>query len=323
MNAFRRMAAALACAASLAVPAVAHAAWPEKPIKVIVTFPAGGMTDVLARTVGQKLQERLGQPVVVDNRGGTGGSIGAAAAAKMPNDGYNLVFANVGAMTLNTVLYKNLGYDPLKDFDPVCTVAAVPNFLLVHPDSPYKTLDDLIKAARAKPGHITYSSTGIGASPWLGSELLKKMARVDITEVTFKGAGAALTAVLGKQTDWVLDAASAIQMVKGGRARALGVTSSQRVPAMADVPTIAEQGYPGFDVVAWYGFWAPAGTPPEVVKRLNAEVNAILKLPDVVEKLGGVGAQLMGGNVEDFRAFHRAEFDKWVTFVKEQGIKPQ
>jgi tripartite-type tricarboxylate transporter receptor subunit TctC len=261
--------------------------------------------------------------VVIDNRGGTGGSIGAAAAAKMPNDGYNLVFANVGAMTLNTVLYKNLGYDPLKDFDPVCTVAAVPNFLLVHPESPYKTLDDLIKAARAKPGHITYSSTGIGASPWLGSELLKKMARVDITEVTFKGAGAALTAVLGKQTDWVLDAASAIQMVKGGRARALGVTSSQRVPAMADVPTIAEQGYPGFDVVAWYGFWAPAGTPPEVVKRLNAEINAILKLPDVVEKLGGVGAQLMGGNVEDFRTFHRAEFDKWVTFVKEQGIKPQ
>lgn len=323
MNAFRRMAAALACAASLAVPAGVSAAWPEKPIKVIVTFPAGGMTDVLARTVGQKLQERLGQPVIIDNRGGTGGSIGAAAAAKTANDGYNLVFANVGAMTLNTVLYKNLGYDPLKDFDPVATVAAVPNFLLVHPDSPYKTLDDLVKAARAKPGHITYSSTGIGASPWLGSELLKKMAKVDITEVTFKGAGAALTAVLGKQTDWVLDAASAIQMVKGGRARALGVTSSQRVPAMADVPTIAEQGYPGFDVVAWYGFWAPAGTPPEVVKRLNAEVNAILKLPDVAEKLNGVGAQLMGGSVEEFRAFHRAEFDKWVTFVKEQGIKPQ
>lgn len=323
MNAIRKMGAALACAVALVAPSGAVAAYPDKPIRVIVTFPAGGMTDVLARLVGQKLQERLGQPVVIDNRGGTGGSIGASAAAKTANDGYNLVFANVGAMTLNTALYKNVGYDPLKDFDPVCTVAAVPNFLLVHPESPYNTLDQMIAAARAKPGEITYSSTGIGASPWLGSELLKKMAKADITEITFKGAGPALTAVLGKQTDWVLDAASAIQMVKAGRARPLGVTSIKRVPAMDTVPTIAEQGYPGFDVVAWYGFWTPAGTPPEITRKLNAEINAILKLPDVVERLNGVGAQIMGGSVEDFRTFHRAEFDKWVTFIQEKGIKPQ
>jgi tripartite-type tricarboxylate transporter receptor subunit TctC len=298
--------------------------YPDKPIKLIVTFPAGGMTDILARIVGQGLAERLGQPVIIDNRGGMGGSIGVQAAVKAAADGYTLVFANVGAFTLNTVLYKDLGYDPMKDFDPVATVAAVPNFLVVPTASPYKSLADIVAAARAKPGTLTYASTGIGASPYLGAELLKHMAKVDITEISYKAAIPSVLDVISGQVNMTFNAVGfMIPHIKGGRLRALGVTSLQRVSAMPDVPTIAEQGYPGFDVVAWYGIWTRSGTPPEIVRKLNAEIDAILKLPEVIERMNGMGAQIMGGSVEGFAAFHRSEFDKWTTFIRSTGIKAQ
>lgn len=310
-------------AALIGVGQGALAAYPEKPIRLIVTFPAGGMTDILGRLVGQKLTERLGQPVVVDNRGGMGGSLGAQAAAKAAPDGYTLVFANVGAFTLNTVLYKDIGYNPMKDFDPVIPAAAVPNFLVVSVSSPYKSLDELVAAARAKPGTLTYASTGIGASPYLGAELLKRMAKVDITEVTYKGASPAFLDVLSGRVDMVFDAPFAMANIKSGKVRALGVSGLKRVAAMSEVPTIAEQGYPGFDVVAWYGIWAPAGTPPEIVRKLNTEIDGILKWPEVIERMNGMGAEIMGGSVEAFAAFHRSEFDKWTTFLRNTNIKAQ
>jgi tripartite-type tricarboxylate transporter receptor subunit TctC len=318
------MLAALAAAALIASPIGALAAYPEKPVKFVVTFPAGGMTDLLARNVANELAKRLGQPVVIDNRGGMGGSIGAQVGAKAPADGYTLTFANVGAMTLNTVIYKDIGYDPLKDFVPVVGVAAVPNVVAVPANSPYKTLAELVEDARRNPGKLSYASTGTGASPWMGTELLKSMAKIDVLEIPFKGAGPALMETIAGRTAFVFDAvASSIPQIKAGTIRALGVSSAKRVAAAPEIATIAEQGYPGFDVVAWYGLWAPAGTPREVVQRLNREVGAILKSPEMREKFNGMGAEIMTGSVEEFTAYHRAEYDRWTTFLRNSGIKPQ
>jgi len=302
----------------------AAAAYPEKPIRLIVTFPAGGVTDILGRTIAQKLTERLGQPVIVENRSGMGGSIGTQVVARAAPDGYTLVLSNAGSFTLNTVLYKELGYNPLKDFDPVISVAAVTNILVVPGSSPYRTLAELISAARANPGSLSYAGTGIGASPYLCAELLKQMAKVDITEVTYKGAAPALIDVLSGQVNMIFEAgATAMPHIKSGKLRALGASSLKRVAALPDVPTIAEQGYPGFDVAAWFGIWAPAGTPPEILHKLNTEIDAILKLPDVVERLTGLGVDIMGGSREAFAAYHRSEFDKWTTFLRNTGIKAQ
>ncbi len=302
----------------------ALAAYPEKPIRLIVTFPAGGVTDILGRTVAQKLSERLGQPVVVDNRSGMGGSIGTQAAAKAAADGYTLVLSNSGSFTLNTVLYKDVGYNPIKDFDPVIFVASVTNVLVVPASSPYKTLADLIAAARARPGAINYAGTGIGASPYLGAELLKVMAKVDITEVTYKGAAPALIDVLSGQVDMIFEAtATSFPYIKSGKLRPLGVSGLRRVNALPEVPTIAEQGYQGFDVLAWFGIWTPAGTPADITRRLNSEIDAILKLPDVVERMNAMGVELMGGSAEAFAAYHRSEFDKWTSFIRNTGIKAQ
>jgi tripartite-type tricarboxylate transporter receptor subunit TctC len=316
--------AALAAAALIASPVAALAAYPDKPVKFVVTFPAGGMTDLLARNVANELSKRLGQPVVIDNRGGMGGSIGGQVGAKAPADGYTFTFANVGAMTLNTVIYKDIGYDPLKDFVPVVGVAAVPNVVAVPASSPYKTLAELVEDARKNPGKLSYASTGTGASPWMGTELLKSMAKIDVLEIPFKGAGPALMETIAGRTAFVFDAvASSIPQIKGGKIRALGVSSAKRVAAAPDIPTIAEQGYPGFDVVAWYGLWAPAGTPPEVVQRVNREVQSILKSPEMQEKFNGMGAEVMSGSVEEFTAYHRAEYDRWTKFLRNSGIKPQ
>jgi tripartite-type tricarboxylate transporter receptor subunit TctC len=195
--------AALAAAALIASPVAALAAYPDKPVKFVVTFPAGGMTDLLARNVANELSKRLGQPVVIDNRGGMGGSIGGQVGAKAPADGYTFTFANVGAMTLNTVIYKDIGYDPLKDFVPVVGVAAVPNVVAVPASSPYKTLAELVEDARKNPGKLSYASTGTGASPWMGTELLKSMAKIDVLEIPFKGAGPALMETIAGRTAFV------------------------------------------------------------------------------------------------------------------------
>lgn len=300
------------------------AAYPEKPIRIIVPYPPGGMTDVFARTIGVKLTEKLGQPVVIDNRAGAGGTIGTNVAAKATADGYTLVLGTFGTHAVNHALVEKLPYHPLDDFAQIIPIAAVPNVLVVPVTSQTKNLSDIISRARAKPGELSHASTGIGASPSLSLALLKKMANVDILEVMYKGGAPALTAVIAGEVTMGFDAVgTSIPQIKAGTLRPLAVSSSRRVKALPDVPTIAESGYPGFDVVAWYALWAPAGTPSGIVRKLNEEINLILEMPDVSSRFIGLGAEIMGGTVDEFSKFHRAEFDRWTAFIRSTGIKIQ
>lgn len=302
----------------------ALAAYPEKPIRIIVPYPPGGMTDILARAIGQKLGDKLGQPVVIDNRAGAGGTIGSNVAAKSTPDGYTLVLGTFGTHAVNYALVEKLPYHPLKDFAPVIPIATVPNVLVVPVTSPIMSLADLIAQARARPGQLSHASTGIGASPQLSLQLLKIMAKVDILEVMYKGGAPALTDLLAGHVTMAFDAVgTSIPQIKGGKLRPLAVSGIRRVKALPEVPTIAESGYPGFDVAAWYALWAPAGTPADVVRKLNEEINLILQMPDILERLSSSGAEVMGGTVESFTAFHQKEFERWTAFVKAAGIKAE
>lgn len=302
----------------------ALAAYPDKPIKIIVPYPPGGMTDVFARTIGAKLTEKFGQTVVIDNRAGAGGTIGSNIAAKAPADGYTLVLGTFGTHAVNYALVEKLPYHPLEDFVPVIPIGAVPNVLVVAAASPMKSLTDIVAAARAKPGALSHASTGIGASPSLSLALLKMMSKADIMEVMYKGGAPALTAVIAGEVTMGFDAVgTSIPQIKAGTIRPLVVSSNHRVKALPEVPTIAESGYPGFDVVAWYALWAPAGTPAAIAKKLNEEINLILNMPDVNARFTGLGAEIMGGSVEEFSKFHRTEFDRWTAFIKSTGIKIQ
>ncbi len=311
----------LAAAVVLAAPTLAMAVWPDKPIRLVVPYPPGGMTDVFARPIGQKLSERLGQPVVIDNRAGAGATVGSAIVARAAPDGYTLVLGTFGSHAVNDALMAKLPYNSLTDFAPVIPVAAVPSVLSVLATSPIKTLPELLAQARAKPGALTHASTGIGASPQLAIELLKQSAKVDILDVMYSGGGPALTALLGGQVTMIFDTiGTSMPHIKSGKLRPIAISSPKRSPALPDVPSISEI-IPGFNLVPWFAIWAPAGTPPEIVARLNQEIDAILKSPDVVERFGGVGAEVMGGSVESFSAFHKAEYARWATFIKTTGIK--
>jgi len=309
--------------ALLAAGTGASAAYPDKPIQLIVPYPPAGMTDVFARPIGQRLSERLGQAVVIVNRPGAGGTVGAAQVAKANPDGYTLILGTFGSHAVNDALMK-LSYNSLKDFTPVIPVAAVPSVLSVLATSPITSLQDLVARARARPGELTHASTGIGASPQLCIELFKQVAKVDITDVMYNGGGPALVALLGGQVTMIFDTiGTSMPQIKAGKLRPLGISSDHRSPALSDVPTIAESGYPGFNLVPWFAIWAPAGTPPEIVQKLNVEINAVMKLPDVQERFLGIGAEIMGGSVEDFAAFHRAEYARWGKFIRDTGIKVQ
>jgi tripartite-type tricarboxylate transporter receptor subunit TctC len=274
-------------AALVAVAACASAQnYPNKPIRLVVPFPAAGTTDILAREVGQRLSVTLGQPVVIDNRPGAGGNIGADIVAKSAPDGYTLLMATVGTHAINASLYSNMPYDHIKDFTPVVLVAGVPNVLEVTPSLPVKTVADLIKLAKEKPGQINFASSGNGTSIHLSGELFKSMAGVDMTHVPYKGSAPALVDLVGGQVQVMFDnVPSSIEQIKAGKLRAVAVTSAQRSPALPDVPTIAESGLPGFEASAWFGIVAPAGTPAAVVNRINADVNQWLHTPQAEEKL--------------------------------------
>jgi tripartite-type tricarboxylate transporter receptor subunit TctC len=317
--------AAIVCATLLcAAGTPAHAAYPDRPIRIVVPFPPGGVTDILGRAIAQKLTERLGQPVIVENRAGAGGTIGSAAAAKSAPDGYTLLLGAQGPNVVSYALVPDLPYHPLRDFAPIIAVASVPNVLVVLSSSPYKTLAELIAAARANPGKLSHASTGIGASPQLGLEVLKMSAKVDIIDVMYKGAAPALLDVLAGHVTMTFDAvATSIPHIKGGKLRPLAVSGSRRVGALPEVPTVAESGYPNFDVAPWYGFWAPAGTPADIVRKLNEEIGQILGMPELIERMNGMGAELIGGSVESFAAFHQKEFDRWTTFISATGAKGQ
>jgi tripartite-type tricarboxylate transporter receptor subunit TctC len=313
--------AGLALAASLAAPLGAMAqGYPSKPITVIVPFAAGGTTDILARVIGQALNKELGQSVIVDNRAGAGGNIGAQLAAKAPADGYTLFMGTVGTHAINQSLYKKLGFDPVKDFAPLTRVAMVPNLLVAHPGKPYKTVKELIAYARANPGKVNFGSSGSGSSIHLSGELFNALAKVDMVHVPYKGSAPAVSDLIGGQIDIMFDnMPSAIQHVRAGKLRPLAVTTAKRSPELPDVPTIAEAGVPGYEATSWFGLFAPAGTPAPVVAKLNGALVKVLADPEVKKKLAEQGAEPYSEKPEQFAEFIRKESAKWSKVVKDSG----
>jgi tripartite-type tricarboxylate transporter receptor subunit TctC len=296
--------------------------FPTKPIRIVVPFPAGGTTDVLARAAAQKLTETLGQPAVVDNRPGAGGNIGAELVAKSAPDGYTLLMGTVGTHAINPGLYPKLPYDHVKDFAPVILVAGVPNVLVVNPSLPVNSVQELVAYAKANPGKLNFASSGNGTSIHLSAELFKLMAGVQMTHVPYKGSAPALQDLVGGQVQLMFDnMPSSLALIKAGKLKALAVTSKERAPALPDVPTIAESGLPGYDASSWFGLLAPAGTPPPAIARLNGEIAKWLATPEAREKLLAQGANAAGGTPEDFARFIAAETAKWQKVVKESGAK--
>jgi len=312
----------LLCLAWIASSASAADAYPSKSIRMVVPFNAGGTTDILARAIGQKLSEVFGQQVVVDNRAGAGGNIGADVVAKSAPDGYTLLMGTVGTHAINPSLYAKMPFDHLKDFVPITQVAAVSNVLVVHPSVPAKSVAELIALAKAKPGKLNFASSGNGTSIHLSGELFKTLTGVDMVHIPYKGSAPAITDLLGGQVNLMFDnLPSALPHIKTGKLRALGVTSSKRAPALPDAPTIAEAGVPGFEATSWFGVFAPAGTPKEVVARLHKEIVKALNSPDTKERLSGQGADLIGNTPEQFAAYIAAETTKWAKVVKASGAK--
>ena len=298
----------------------ALAAYPDRPVRLIVPFPPGGPTDIVARPLAQNLSENLGQQVIVDNRGGAGGNIGAAAVVKSAADGYSLLMGTVGTHAINASLYKKLTFDPVKDFAPVSLVAQAAVVLVVHPSVPAKTVNEFIALAKYKPAQITFGSAGSGSPGHLTGELFKDMAGVDLVHVPYQGSAPAISDLLGGQIHAMFDPIQAtLSHVKAGKLRILGVSSSKRSSALPDVPTIAEAGVPGFETTAWWAVFAPAGTPKEIITKLNTEIVKIMRSADMKERLRQLDIEPIGSTPDQLAAFMKTETAKWSRAVKFSG----
>ena len=297
--------------------------YPSKPIRLIVPYPPGGPLDIMARAIGQKLTEAWSQPVVVDNRAGAGGNIGADLVAKSTADGYTLLMGAVATHAINPTLYAKLPYDPVKDFAPVALVAQVPNILVVNPSVPARSVRELIDLVRARPGYLNFGSGSTGSTGHLAGELFNTMAGVKMVHIPYKGGAPAMADLLAGQVQLMFDnLANALPQVKAGRLRALAVTTLARSPAMPELPTIAESGLPGFDLTTWFGVMAPARTPPEIVVKLNAEIVRALNAKDMRERLEKMGAEPPPNNTpERFAAFIGSEAAKYAKVVRDSGAK--
>ena len=306
----------------LAMPPALNAAWPDRPIKLVVPFPPGGATDVIGRVIAQELSNVLGQQVVVDNRPGATGNIGADLVAKSPPDGNTLLLGALTSHSINMTLQKGLPYDIERDFVPISIAGVVPLVFVVHPSVQANTLPELIALAKAKPGYLTFASSGNGGPQHLAGELFKRLAGVDMLHVPYKGSGPAMTDLVGGQVLTMIETApAAMPFIKSGRLRPLAVAATQRTPMLPDLPSAAEAGLPGFEVNSMFGVLAPANTPRPIVTRLNAEVVNILQLPAVKEKLLQQGAIAMPTTPEEAKQRIRAEVAKWEKVVKEAGVK--
>jgi tripartite-type tricarboxylate transporter receptor subunit TctC len=311
-------AVALAVAAS---GALAQGVYPDRTVRIIVPFPAGGPADVLARIVGDQLAQSLGKPFVIENKAGAGGNLGMEQGARAAPDGYTLTLAPVGNLTVAPALYAKLPYDPAKDFAPISVLAVVPNVLIVHPAVSAKTVAELIALAKAKPGSLNYASPGNGSIPHLAAELFKRMAGVDIVHIPFNGVAPATNAVLsGEVQMFFAQSSSALPQWRAGKVVALGVATRKRIAAAPELPTIAEQGFPDFDATSWYALVAPAGTPGAIIERLHAEIVRALALPEVRERIAGLGAEPVGNSPAEFAAMQRAEAARWTRLAKEANI---
>ena len=316
--------AALGCAlfAVAAGPALAQAAWPTKPVVYVVPFAPGGNTDAFARLLNQKLGAALGQPVVIENKPGAGGNVGSDFVAKASPDGYTILGGTISSHAINVSVYPNMPYDPVKSFEPVILLGSNPLVFAVSATTPYKTLKEVLDAARAKPGQLAFASPGSGTSPHLAGELLKTLTNADFTHVPYKGSGPALTDVIGGQVPIIIDTTIVLgPQIKAGRLRPLAVAYPSRLATLPDVPTAAEAGVPGWDVVSWQAVFAPAGTPKPIVQRLNTEIARIMKTPDVQARLAEMGVEVAGGPPEQLGEFQKAEIAKWAKVVKTAGVK--
>ena len=315
---------ALACIfVSLALPTASQAqGYPSKPIRFVVPYPAGGPLDTIARLLGAKVGESVKQPVVVDNKPGAGGNIGADIVAKSPADGYTILMGAVATHAINPTLYKSIPYDPIKDFAPITQVASTPNVLVVHPSVPATSVREFIAHAKSNPGKLSFGSGSIGSAGHLAGELFKTTAGVDMVHVPYKGAAPAMQDLVGGQINLMFDnLASALAQVKAGKIKALAVTTSKRSAFAPDLPTVAESGLTGFDISTWFGVFAPAGTPREALERLHAEFASALAAPDVREKMVNMGAEPVGNRPEEFAAFVRAEAEKYAQVIKASGAR--
>jgi tripartite-type tricarboxylate transporter receptor subunit TctC len=307
--------------ATTAVPALAQAdSYPNKPVRMLIGFPPGQATDTLGRLIGQKLQEAWGQAFVYDNKPGASGTIATQLATQAPADGYTLLVSSSGVMSVNQFLMTKLPYDVTRDFVPVAGLGIVPLVMVTHPQNPAKNVQDLVAAAKAKPGTINYASSGIGITNHLVMAMFTSTAHVDMTHVPYKGGPPALTDLMGGQVQVMFETSVAtLPFVKQGRLKALGVSSAERIPAAPDIPTIAEQGYPGFVGVPWVCLMAPAGTPPAIVQKLNAKINEVMQQPAVKEQMAVMGVLPMVMTTDQFNTFWRAEITKWGKAVKDSG----
>jgi tripartite-type tricarboxylate transporter receptor subunit TctC len=299
----------------------ATAQYPNKPLRLIVPFAPGGSTDIFARLIGERAALTLGQPVVVENRAGAAGNIGAEAVVRSAPDGYTLLMATTGVMAINNALYKNMTYDAAKDLEPVVYIASITNVLIVPPDLPAQNVAELIAMAKKEPGKLTFASSGAGASTHMSAELFKSMTGTDILHVPYKGSGPALPDLMSGRVSMMFEnAPGAVPHIKAGKVRALAQTGLKRSSAMPDVPTLAESGVPGYESLSWSGIAVPAGTPRDVIERLNKDLNAVLATPEMRQKLGEQGAESIGGPPEAFAAHIRTEREKWSRVIRTANI---
>ncbi|HXF65272.1 MAG TPA: tripartite tricarboxylate transporter substrate binding protein [Burkholderiales bacterium] len=316
--------AGLALTFALAPAAAVGQAYPTKPIRIVIPFPPGGTSDIIGRTLGQKLSEAWGQPVIPDNRSGVAGSIGAAAAAKSPPDGYTLLVGNVGPIAINNQIYKAVEYDPLRDFTPITLAVTAPQLVVVHPSVPAKTFREFNALVKKHSGKINYGSSGPGSISHLSAELYKRMTKTDMLHVPFKGSALITIAAMAGEVDVVFsDMAVILPHVQAGRLRALAVTSAKPTPLVPGIPTVAESGVPGFVMTSWWGMFGPAGMPQPVVSKLNAELTRILRLADVQKTFATLGVDTATSTPEELAAHVKSEVAKYAKLIAEIGIPKQ
>ncbi len=317
-----RIAAAIfACVASIVASAPQAQTYPSKSIHFIVPFAPGGSTDIFARLIGDRLAQRLGQPVVIENRAGASGNIGAEAVAKSAPDGYTLLMATTGVMAINNALFRNMNFDAAKDLEPVILIGTITNVLIVPVDSPLKSVAEVIAAAKKAPGKLTFASSGAGASTHMSAELFRLMAGIELLHVPYKGSGQAMPDVISGRVSMMFEnMPGAVSYIKSGKLRVLAVTGLKRTSALPEVRTVAESGVPGYESLSWSGIAVAAGTPKEVVARLNREVNAILATPEMRQKLADQGAEVVGGTPEAFAEHIKAEREKWTRVIRDAHI---
>jgi len=325
MRAKRVIACAVLAAAfsTAAYEAAAQATYPSRAVRMIIPFPPGGGTDLVARTLAQKLTETWGQPVIVDNRAGANGIIGTDLGAKSKPDGHTLLVV-IATHAINPSLYRKLPYDTAADFAAVTLMAQYPFILTIHPSLPAKTVRELIALAKARPGQLSYASSGNGSGPHLGFELFKSMARIDVVHVPYKGSGPANVELIAGQVQAMFNNfIAAIPHIKTGKLRVLAVTSAKRSQVMLELPTLAESGFPGFDVTGWYALLAPSGTPQAIVAKVQADVAGALRVPAVNTRLSSEGAEPVGSTPDEFEKFLAAEIRKWTKVIKDANVTPQ